>query len=389
MNFLTASRMKTFQTCPRAHFYRYELGMRPVGPEPKALSLGTAIHHGLEAWWTAWMLAGGFDALRCAMAAFLAAMESAADADPFEIARGEAMLAAYDTAWSRDTAGIEVLGVELAFNRPLVNPANGQQADTWMLAGKIDALAQLCDGRVAIVEHKTRTGDASAGSDYRRALTLDPQISLYFHGVQSLSVEADTCLYDILRKPTQKPAVATPPEDLEYTKEKSRACRECSKKNAVIPPPHIDPEIGAICVDGRIITEAPRLKASQRLVAETVEEYRARLTDVIAAAPESFLLRAEIVRPGDEADGHLWNAWHTVRAIEGHRAAVRQTGSVRAVPQHPGACFSHGSPCAYLPICEGIARADDDTQYRRLPVIQPELPVEWQAPNANNTTPAT
>ena len=38
----------------------------------------------------------------------------------------------------------------------------------------------------------------------------------------------------------------------------------------------------------------------------------------------------------------------------------------------------YGSPCAYLPVCEGTARITDPTRYRRLPVAHAELPAEMQ-----------
>jgi hypothetical protein len=217
-----------------------------------------------------------------------------------------------------------------------------------MVAGKIDALATTPDGRVALVEHKTSSRDASAGSDYRRALTLDPQVSIYFDGALSVGHDPDLCVYDVLKKPTLKPLLATPEESRKYTK------------------------------DGR-------LYASQRADDETVDAYRQRVVDAICAEPGEHFIRAEIVRPGDERTHHHWNAWHTVRGIEDQRAAVRACGGdYRAVPQHSEACHRFGAPCQFLPVCEGTARLDDPHAYRRLPLIQPELPAEWQAPTQAN-----
>lgn len=49
---LTNSRIKTFQTCRRKHFHRYEEGLRRSNEdEAEALYLGTALHEALAAWW--------------------------------------------------------------------------------------------------------------------------------------------------------------------------------------------------------------------------------------------------------------------------------------------------------------------------------------------------
>lgn len=50
---LTHSRMQTFRTCRRKHYYGYELGIERVDEdEAEALYFGQLIHHALEAWWS-------------------------------------------------------------------------------------------------------------------------------------------------------------------------------------------------------------------------------------------------------------------------------------------------------------------------------------------------
>lgn len=50
---LSHSRLKTFQTCRRKHFYKYELGIKRVDEEEReALYFGSLLHLGLEAWWS-------------------------------------------------------------------------------------------------------------------------------------------------------------------------------------------------------------------------------------------------------------------------------------------------------------------------------------------------
>lgn len=327
MNLLTASRVKAWTACPRLHHYRYELGASPVASSA-ALTFGTAAHAGLEAWWRAIGDDAPADAFHAAAERALISIGD--DADAYEAARLVAMLAAYDVRWQRWACSTEVLGVELEFRAPLRHPTTGTVARTWCLAGKIDALVRFADGRVAIVEHKTTSRDATAGGEYRARLTLDAQISTYFDGAAALGHAADLCLYDVLVKPSQKPHEATPVESRKYTK------------------------------DGK-------LYAAQREHNESADEYRERLLGVISDNPDRFLVHAEIVRFDDERAAHEHDLWEVVHAIEHARTRTR-AGALPA--RHASACFAHGSPCAFIEVCSGRASIDDPHRYRRLPIHQ-------------------
>lgn len=302
---MTASRLRAAHACPRLDHYRYELGL--VAPSTGAMAFGTAIHAGLEAWWSA--IRDG--APEGALPGALAQVDLA---DDYERARAEAMLAGYDVQWRRWACGVEVLGIEQTFRAPLRHP-DGRTALTWTLAGKLDALVRLSDGRVAIVEHKTTSRDAGAGGEYRSRLTLDPQVSVYHDGAAALGYEADLCLYDVLVKPAQKPLLASAQVKLRK--------------------------------DGQ-----PR--AGQRAADETPEAYRARLIEAIAADPGRYLIHAEIVRTERDREEHGRDVWETVAALEHYRRRLPVLP-----PRHAGACFSHGSPCAFLGLCEGRARIED------------------------------
>lgn len=333
VHLLTSSRLKVAQECPRKHHYRYEVGLSAVAPDAPALLFGTSAHHGLEAWWRAHQEG----APQLALAAALHAAESSYPSDDlFALALLKALVTAYDARWSEWARTVEVIGVEVPFECELRHPVTRETAQTWRVAGKIDALVRLADGRAAIIEHKTTSGDAGAGSDYRRKLTLDAQVSTYFMGAEALGHAADLCVYDVLRKPAIKPLLATP--------EESRRVKKDGTPYAGI-----------------------------RLADESHLEYEARLLQGIAADPDRYLIHAEIVRSDEERAAHAWALWHAVRAIEETRRAARVSRDVRAVPQHAGACMTHHSPCAYLPICEGTANARDPSRYRRLPTVHPEL----------------
>lgn len=306
---LTASRLRAAHACPRLDYYRYELGL--VAPPTGAMAFGTAVHAGLEAWWSAIREGLPGDALSGA----LIALDRSDIDDAFDAARAEAMLTAYDVRWQRWACGVDVLGIEAQFRAPLREPGTGRAARTWALAGKLDALVRLADGRVAIIEHKTTSRDAGAGTEYRSRLTLDPQVSVYHDGAAALGYAADLCLYDVLVKPTQKPLTAS--AEIKLRK------------------------------DGQ-----PR--AGQRTEDESAEAYRARLIEAIAADPDRYLVHAEIVRTERDRAEHGRDVWETVAALEHYRRRLPVLP-----PRHAGACFSHGSPCAFLGLCEGRARIED------------------------------
>jgi len=339
VNLLTTSRLRLHRACPRQHWYRYELGRVPVAAESQALAFGTAIHAALEAWWRAWQTLDGIGALEAARDAL------PVDTDPYAAATAHALVIAYHARWARWAAGVEVLGVETAFAAPLHCPTTGRAARTWQIAGKLDGLLRLQDGRIAILEHKTTSSDARSGSDYRRRLTLDPQVGTYFEGCEALGTPAEVCIWDVLQKPAIRPLKAT--GEIKLRK------------------------------DGQ-----PR--AGQRLSDETPEEYQARLIAALGeTGPEGALAHVEVHRLAPERETHRWALWHTVREIEATREAVARTGDVRAVPQNGDACTRYGSPCPYLPVCEGTASITDDTRYRRLPVVHAELSADIQTNTLN------
>lgn len=382
MHLLTSSRIKQRRTCPRADWHRYEQGLVSVAPESGSTALGTAVHSGLESWWTAWQTTDGLGALDGAMCALQAS--ECLQGDAFTMAKASAMMLAYDARWSRWAATVTVLGVEVPFRTALRHPISGVAARTWAVAGKIDLIVRLADGRVALADHKTTSADARSGSDYSRRLTLDPQVSTYFLGCEALGMPADLALWDVLRKPDVRPLLATPAESRVYTKAKDRACKECAKKKAA-PAPHFDDEAGVWCAGGRVQTDpGGALKAGQREWDETPEAYQERCMAALADdGPEGALSHIEVVRSSAETEAHGWALWHTVREIEETRKAVQAArGDVRAVPQNPDACLKYGAPCAYLPLCEGTANAADPARYRRLPVVHGELPAEIQGPRA-------
>lgn len=322
MELLTASRLKSFRACARQHHYLYGLGYRPAREAP-ALAFGTAVHHALEAYWVA-RQAGELDAGAIALTALVTT-----PLDPFALGRARAMVAGYCASWDLDV--VQVLAVEREFTLPLLNPGASRRSEsqTYQLAGKLDLVVRLPDGRTAIVEHKTTSEDPSVGSSYRARLAMDGQVSMYFAGADAIGMPADVLVYDVLVKPGAKPLEATPIEKRKHTK------------------------------DGT-------LYATQRLVDETADEYHARVAGLIVEAPEKYLHRIEVVRLEGEARDHAFDVWQLARQI-------RDAERIGAFPRNPDACFRYGSPCPFWDACTGVTTLDDTRRFRRTTTQHEEL----------------
>jgi hypothetical protein len=285
------------------HHIRYELGIRPVVTS-EALHFGTLIHAGLEAGWRA----PKEEKLNDALAAI-----AAGEADPYERAKAEVMIAGYHERWVDEP--YETLAVECSFEAPLINPSTGKPSRTWKLGGKLDAVVRdLRDGRTLIVEHKTSSEDVGAGSVYWQRLLLDSQVSTYYEGAEALGFKVDACLYDVLAKPRLIPLKAN----------------------------------------------------SKRAEPESPDQYKARMIELIAADPNLFYQRGDVVRLEGERAEFLFEVWQQAKML--HES--RQSGFA---PRNTDSCFKWNRPCEYLEVCAGRQSLDDPSRFRKLEDVHPEL----------------
>jgi len=347
---LTESRMKDARACQRLHHLKYDLGYRPVR-EDDVLRFGSLVHRGEEAWWL--HQNGGEDPLEAALQAM------AGEADPFERAKAEVMMVGYDARWRGEP--YEVIAVEAKFEAPLINPATGAPSRTWRLAGKLDVLVRdLRDRLRKLVEHKTSSEDVRPGSEYWRRLRMDGQVSTYFDGAGALgSGDVVACIYDVLSKPALRPSQVP-------------LVGEAGVKIV------LDAGGGRVRTkDGKKWRETG--DAAQGYVLqtrdETPEEFRARLTEAVAADPDRYFARGEVVRLEKELDEARFDRWQLGQQIREAEVAGR-------FPRNPDACVRYGRTCPYFPICTGEASLDDPTMFRRVEDVHPELAEADNAPAA-------
>lgn len=290
MQRLTHSRLACFRTCPRKHYLRYELGLRPEETS-QALRVGSAFHAALEADDNgddpATVIA---DSLTC----------------EYDVALVMAMFARHRARYTEDS--LKPVAAELPFDLPLANPATGRATSVWRLAGVIDRIVELPDGRTALMEYKTTSRDISPGSDYWLRLHMDPQLSIYVLAARALGYEIDTILYDVTRRPMLKPLKATPEDKRKYNKKTGELYR------------------------------------GQREEDEAPVEFLGRVAMDIDSRPDHYFARIEIARLEADLKACANEIWQ-------QQLAIRNSQNAGHFWRNPGACFQPFS-CEYLPICQ-------------------------------------
>lgn len=321
---LTSSSAKTFRRCAREYHYRYELQRVPTSRPGDARDFGTLIHVGLEAWWNAVGLSLNTEET---LIRTWEAMR-AKNPEALDLIRAEELMLGYHVRWfDESSAQYDVLGVELEFVAPLVNPDTGAPSRTFERAGKLDLLLrERSSQRVLVGEHKTTSEQMEAGDTYWRQLTLDSQVSTYLEGSKALGVDVAACLYDVIGKPKLEPYEATPVEIRKYTK-----------------PTKANPE--------------PRLYANQRAEDETPVEFRERFRAHIQGNIERYFRRGEIVRLEDETAEAMFDDWRVGKQIRESQIAQRW-------PRNVDSCRRFGRLCSYHPVCTRTQEIDDPLFYR-------------------------
>lgn len=330
---LTHSRLSCFRSCPRKHYLRYELALAPE-EEAFALRVGTAFHAALEA---ADLGRDPEEAIR-----------ARGDLDAYDTAMVAAMFAVHQERWVGDT--LSVVATELQFEIDVVNPETDAPSKLWSLAGKIDRIYRLPDGRLAIQDYKTTSDDITPGSDYWLRLGLDQQMSLYVIAARQLGYDVQTILYDVTVRPRHRPLAIAIVEDGAKVVIDAAGNRVRTK-------------------DGKKWRETADTALGYRLVTreETPEEFAARVAQAMREQPDAFFARHEIARLESDLDETRWEIWQQQQSI---REAQRSSRWFR----NPGACVEPYR-CSYLGICPQSLTAESTPPqgFKRLASVHPEL----------------
>lgn len=184
-NILTASRLNCLLGCMRRHYWRYEVGLTQE-QSGVALRFGSAWARAKEAYRHG---KGYEDALA-------AAVPEGVDLDEMTVATISGLLAGYyqyygPSAWP--------CNAEVEFSQPLAG------SRTFTVAGKLDGLSRMPDGRLAIEEDKTTSDSLSDDSDYWLRLRFNIQLLQYASEVRKAGWDVSTVVYDVTRKPSIQP----------------------------------------------------------------------------------------------------------------------------------------------------------------------------------------
>jgi hypothetical protein len=318
---LTHSRQATFKECRRKAWYSYELGLRRID-DSRALRMGSAFHDGIEALGKGEGTDGACSAVRFAYAHCPEQFDLYEwDIECETILR---LVCAYEWRWLNTP--LENVVTEQTFELPLLNPGTNAPSKFFDLAGKIDGIVRLEDGRLAVKETKTTSDDLSPDSDLWRRLRIDHQISLYIHAARQMGFQVDTVLYDVIRKPSIKPT-AIPQTDDDGVKivldaNGQRVRTKDGKKWR---------ESGDTAL-GYVLQTRPM----------TVEEWGDKLTEDITSRPDFYFARVEVPRLDQDVEEYRQELWEIQQAL---REAQRTGRWYRTVGRHCTFCphFDHCS----------------------------------------------
>jgi len=310
---LTATSLSSLRRCPRQHYYRFEIGLSRTR-KATPLRFGAAFHKGLE------LRRGLFgDDTESILATVLSAYEPCPDwADPtaWAVERETLRALLLGHFWRHEHDDIQFVAVEQAFELPLVNPKTAAASRRFCLAGKMDGIVRLPDGRLAVLEVKTAGEAISPDADYWLRLRCDGQISQYVLAAQALGSNVATVLYDVTRKPTI------------------------------------------------------RLRKG-----ETPQQYGERLLADIGERPDYYFQRREIPRLEDELAEFRAELWQQAQLIlETRRRAARLDDSSRAWFRNVSRLTC--GYCQFATLCLNGIRVDPKhppAGYEVLPDVHPEL----------------
>lgn len=319
MELLTNSQKSTYQECPKKFSYMYEKGYRPI-KEKHALWFGSLIHKCLEQWFNGKSIVEIIDYLH----------DIGVDGtygERIDIIKCRELMIGYNHKWKN--VKLKTLAVEKEFSIPLINPKTVHTSRTFRLAGKIDAIVETENGECAVVEHKTTSEDSSnPTSNYWLRVLIDPQITGYYLAAESLGYKPVKVIYDVIRKPLIKLALATPEEKRKYKQ------------------------------DGT-------LYSNQREIDETLENYALRLKKDIEENPDKYFQRKDVVRLEDDLVEYSQDLWSVGKLI-------KESRNNNYWPKRPNQCFVYGK-CQFYDVCAKFTLLDDESMYQQSENIHQEL----------------
>jgi hypothetical protein len=297
---ITFSRQASFKSCRRAHQFAYEFKLRKQ-VDAKALRMGSAHHDAIEQ-------LGLGKGIEEACSAIRRRYENRPEMiDELDWAYEEETLlriaAAYQWRWQSDQ--LTYVATEHQFTIPLLNPKTGRPTPHFSLSGKIDAIVQLSDGRLAVKESKLFGDNIESDSSLWRRMRLDQQVSLYVYAARQLGYEVDCVLYDVCRKntikPTQVPLLDDDGLKVVVDANGERVYNKSAAGKEPKPRQTGDSELGYTVLSRPM----------------TILEWGDKLTEDIGNRPDFYFNRVEVARLDKDISDFMEEVWEIQQAIRG------------------------------------------------------------------------
>ncbi len=234
-----------------------------------------------------------------------------------------------------------------------------------------------------ITHNTTKPANLAPGSSYWRRLRMDGQVSMYWDAAERRGWELEGTIYDVIGRPGQIPYEATTEENKKWTQGKPcKLCRNFGLSPVVdmrgFPSGKIlvkttGAELRPDCpvCHGSCYEEPPHLYAKLREFSETPEQFRDRLTEIIAEEPWSYYQRGIVTRLDFEIAEARWDLWQTAKNI---RAAER----AGHYPRYTNSCDTYNRLCPFFDVCTNSADINDPHLYETRTLTHPELSEEIQ-----------
>jgi PD-(D/E)XK nuclease superfamily len=230
----------------------------------------------------------------------------------------------------------DILEVESEFEFPLLNPETEAPSRTFVEAGKIDGiLRDKRTGVLKVLEHKTTSDSIEPESNYWGKLTMDTQISKYILSLRSRGIDANTVVYDVVRKPGYKlgniPLLDEDGVKIVLDSNGERVRTKDGKKWRQT----------ADADAGYVLQTRP----------ETLEELSSRTLIEVCSRPEDYFAVREVGRTDSDLLEYMNDAWAQSQMILYFRKR-------NLWPRNPSACSAFGT-CEFFDLCAGRATVDN------------------------------
>ena len=279
-------------SCPRKHFWQYEIGLRKDAT-PVALRFGSAWARAMEAW------RKGFKYQK----ALSIAIPEGVDLDLYDCSTIAALLAGYYDYYG--LAGkSEKLVPEFEFGPVELGDETGMT-----LRGKIDSLGIMQNKQGVLYEDKTTSDSVDIDSDYWLRLRFNLQVLNYVCEARRAGRRVDVVWYNVVRKPSIKPKQVDELDeqglkivvDSKGVRQFKTVCKTVEKMVSVKGKKKPERVIEKVTAQDEPYQSANKAKGwIVKSHLETPDQYCDRLYEDTKARPEFYFCRKEIPIIDDE-----------------------------------------------------------------------------------------